>query len=143
MFNVQHVLNHSDLGVVNGRVTNPGEWEGTIMVIGADGDCGSTGLCTGMFIHPEVVMTAGHCCAAGAIKAICGGKVRPGQKLAQSKAMVTNTAGANDFCLLHLDRPVRNVPIYEVATSVTPGHAIIVGYGELTMPTPSSDSCTC
>ena len=41
-----------------------------------------------MFIHPEVVMTAGHCCGTGEIKAICGGKVRPGAKLAQSKAMV-------------------------------------------------------
>jgi hypothetical protein len=88
------------------------------MVIGEDGTCESSGLCTGMFIHPEVVMTAGHCCETGAIKAICGGKIRPGVKLAQSQAMVKAISGANDFCLLHLDRAVRSVPIYEVATQV-------------------------
>ena len=46
------------------------------MVIGEDGECEGAGLCTGMFIHPEVVMTAGHCCETGATKAICSGKVR-------------------------------------------------------------------
>jgi len=85
------------------------------MVIGSNGDCEDSGLCTGMFIHPEVVMSAGHCCAAGATKAICGGKERPGVKLAESVSTFTDNAGANDFCLLHLDRPVTNVPIYEVA----------------------------
>ena len=30
---------------------------------------------------------------------------------------------------MHLDTAVRNVPIYEVATTVTTGNAIIVGYG--------------
>ena len=93
-------LNESKLGVVNGRVTTVGEWEGTIMVIGSDGSCESSGLCTGMFIHPEVVMTAGHCCGTGEIKAICGGKVRPGAKLAQSKAMVKDQSGNNDFCTI-------------------------------------------
>ena len=37
----------------------------------------------------QVVMTAGHCCAAGATKAICGGKERPGRKLAESVAMAS------------------------------------------------------
>lgn len=125
--NASRMLNRSM--VVNGRPTLPGQWEGTIMVIGSNGDCEDSGLCTGMFIHPEVVMTAGHCCAAGATKAICGGKERPGRKLAESVAMVTNNAGANDFCLLHLDVAVRDVPIYEVATAVVPQDAVIVGYG--------------
>ena len=40
------------VGIVNGRETEPGEWEGTVMVIGETGDCADTGLCTGMFIHP-------------------------------------------------------------------------------------------
>jgi secreted trypsin-like serine protease len=55
----------SDLGIVNGRPTLEGEWTGTVMVIGSNGDCEDSGLCTGMFIHPEIVMSAGHCCAAG------------------------------------------------------------------------------
>ena len=42
---------YPDVGIVNGRVTNSGEWEGTVMVIGSNGDCEDSGLCTGMFIH--------------------------------------------------------------------------------------------
>jgi hypothetical protein len=42
---------YPDLGIVNGRVTLSGEWEGTVMVIGSNGDCEDSGLCTGMFIH--------------------------------------------------------------------------------------------
>lgn len=52
------------------------------------------------------------------------------------------TAGSNDFCLLHLDRPVRDVPIYEVATSVTAGDAIIVGYGVSTPGFPQEGAGT-
>jgi hypothetical protein len=40
-----------NLGIVNGRVTSEGEWEGTVMVIGSNGDCDDSGLCTGAFIH--------------------------------------------------------------------------------------------
>ena len=79
-------------------------------------------------------MTAGHCCAAGATKAICGGKERPGIKLAESVAMFTNNAGQNDFCLLHLDQPVTNLPIYEVAVPddvFAREDAIIVGCASL------------
>ena len=117
---------------MNGRTTLAGEWEGTVMVIGSTGDCDDEGLCTGMFIHPEVVMTAGHCCAVGATKAICGGNVRPGVKLAESVETFTNNAGANDFCLLHLNAPVTSVPIYQVAVPSEVGpneESIIVGYG--------------
>ena len=42
---------YPDLGIVNGRVTESNEWEGTVMVIGSNGECDETGLCTGMFIH--------------------------------------------------------------------------------------------
>lgn len=130
--------------VINGRPTNPGEWEGTVMVIGADGDCSDSGLCTGMFIHPEVVMTAGHCCGNRETKAICGGKLRPGVKLAESKNMVAANAGTNDFCLLHMDRPVHDVPIYEVATEQDVGvkDAIIVGYGVFNSGFPQEGSGT-
>mmetsp|Transcript_9048 Transcript_9048/g.10236 ORF Transcript_9048/g.10236 Transcript_9048/m.10236 type:complete len:286 (+) Transcript_9048:28-885(+) len=124
------------LGIVHGRDTKEGEWEGTIMVIGSTGSCDDTGLCTGMFIHPQVVMSAGHCCRAGHVKAICGGKERPGKKLAQSKFTFTNNAGANDFCLLYLDAPVNNVPIYQVAENVPIGDAVIVGYGVSNAGTP-------
>lgn len=122
--------------MVNGRATNVGEWEGTVMVIVGEG-----GLCTGMFIHPEVVMTAGHCCITG-VMTISGGKQYPGNKLAQSKAFVKDESGDNDFCLLHLDTAVRNVPIYEVATSVSPGNAIIVGYGVSNSGSPQTGSGT-
>jgi len=84
-------------------------------------------------------MSAGHCCAAGATKAICGGNERPGVKLAESIATFTNNAGSNDFCLLHLDRPVTSVPIYQVATPddvEAREDAIIVGYGVANSGTP-------
>jgi hypothetical protein len=133
-----------DLGVINGRVTNPGEWEGTVMVIGANGECTDSGLCTGMLIHPSVVMTAGHCCASGATKAICGGKYRDAAtKLAQSIKMVSDNSGANDFCLLHLDTTITDIPVYEVATEVGPffpENAVIVGYGVSNSGTPQAGS---
>lgn len=75
----------------------------------------------------------------GATKAICGGNERPGIKLAESQATFTNNAGANDFCLLHLDRSVPDVPIYEVAVAsdvAAREDAIIVGYVRV----PSFDS---
>lgn len=125
-----------NLGVINGRVTKAGEWEGTVMVTGSTGACDDSGLCSGSFIHPEIVMTAGHCCETGAKKAICGGKERPGNLLAVSKDMAKATFLNNDFCLLHLDRAVTNVPIYEVASSVSVGDATIVGYGVATAGLP-------
>ncbi len=90
-------------------------------------------------------MSAGHCCAAGATKAICGGNERPGVKLAESVAMFTNNAGSNDFCLLHLDRPVTTVPIYQVAAPddvFAREEAIIVGYGVSNSGTPQLGSGT-
>ena len=46
---------------------------------------------------------AGHCCGNGATKAICGGQLRPGRKLAESIAVFTDNSGNNDFCLLVRD----------------------------------------
>lgn len=120
----------SGLGIVNGRTTLPGEWEGTVMVIGENGDCLDLGLCSGAFIHPQVVMTAGHCCQAGVVKAICGGKDRAQPKfLARSVETAVLFDRINDFCLIRLDRAVSDVPIYEVATYVERGNGLIVGYG--------------
>ena len=126
------VASAHNVGIVNGRTTEAGEWEGTVMVVGSTGDCDDAGLCTGMFIHPEVVMSAGHCCASGDVKAICGGKERPGVKLAQSVDTFADNFGFNDFCLIHLDRAVTTVPIYQVAVPddvFAREDAIIVGYG--------------
>jgi len=132
----------AQMGIINGRETAPGEWEGTIMVVGSNGQCSSAGLCTGMFIHPQIVMSAGHCCAANARKAICGGKNRPGTLLATSTALRTLRAGNNDFCLIRLDRAVTSVPIYEVSTAVAASDAIIVGYGVVNSGSPQRGAGT-
>jgi hypothetical protein len=53
--------------------------------------------------------------------------------------MVTATSGNNDFCLLHLDTAVNNLPIYQVHSGAVPiGNAIIVGYGVFNSGTPQT-----
>jgi hypothetical protein len=89
-------------------------------------------------------MTAGHCCATGATKAICGGKTRAtATKLAKSIKMVVDNSGSNDFCLLHLDTKVEDIPVYEVAPQLGglyPERAVIVGYGVSNSGTPQGGS---
>jgi len=129
-------------GIVNGRDCRGGEWEGVVMVVGTNGQCGSGGLCTGAWIHPEVVMTAGHCCGAGTTKAICAGLNRPGTKMGHSIAMVTHRNGNNDFCLLHIERTnSAPVTVYEVLdSSVQQWSAMIVGYGVVNSGSPQTGS---
>jgi len=134
-------LCNAQLGIVNGRTTRAGEWEGVVMVIGSNGDCGESGLCSGSLIHPRVVLSAGHCCGTGARKAVCAGKTRPGRRIGASQAMATATSGNNDFCLLYLDTAVNDLPIYEVHTGAVPiANAIIVGYGVVNSGTPQTGS---
>ena len=73
-----------------------------------------------MFIHPEVVMSAGHCCAAGATKAICGGKERPGRKLAESVA--TFTAGLLTQGVLTFSTTIQ--PPYRYYSLLKMGHPL-------------------
>jgi hypothetical protein len=128
-------VSHSPgLGIVNGRTTTQGEWEGVVMVIGGNGDCLDLGLCSGAFIHPQIVMTAGHCCEPSEKKAICGGKDRTQPtKLGEEMEKAVLFTRFNDFCLVFMDKPVNDVPIYEVATEVKSGQdGTIVGYGVYT-----------
>jgi len=138
-----NLTNNTDwFGIVNGRNCQNGEWDGVVMVVGTNGQCGTGGLCSGAWIHPEVVLTAGHCCAAGTSKAICAGLTRPGTKMGHSIAMAIHRQGNNDFCLLHIERtnsaPVR---VYEVTNSpVQQAAAMIVGYGVVNSGSPQTGS---
>ncbi|MCP4676890.1 MAG: trypsin-like serine protease [Deltaproteobacteria bacterium] len=47
-------------GIVGGEKTNHEIWKGVIAVVALNGDQ-PAGMCTGTLIHPDVVLTAGHC----------------------------------------------------------------------------------
>jgi hypothetical protein len=95
----------------------PGEWEGSIQV--ATDDCEGSSVCSGVFIHPQVVLTAGHCCGEGDVKAVCAGHTLPTRLLATANESYVDLGdlgeGGNNFCMLRLDRAVEGIPIYPIA----------------------------
>lgn len=115
------------LTVINGRVTSSGQWEGAVLLTRSTA---CSAFCSAVFISPTVLMSAAHCCVQQSMT-VCQGKNRNNLRAIATSQRVQNFgAGANDFCLVTLPRAVTNVPIYEVATNVPTGNAVIVGYGQ-------------
>ena len=66
-----------------------------------------------------MVLTAGHCCGEGDVKAVCGGHTLPTRLLATANESFVDLGdlgeGGNNFCMLRLDRAVEGIPIYPIA----------------------------
>eukprot|EP01050_Picozoa_sp_SAG11_P012320 SAG11_NODE_1363_length_5110_cov_7.005588_2_plen_131_part_00 len=99
--------NRTNVGVVNGRPVLAGEWDGVVMVVTGSCEEPAAGLCSGVFIHPEIVLTAGHCCAEGDHKAVCGGKVAPGRQLSVANQSFTDLGVESEQPQSGLDIPAK------------------------------------
>src|SRR5687768_2496959 len=56
-----------DVPVVGGTTVKPGSWPDVVAVRTVDG-----GLCTGTLLEADLVLTAGHCVAAGPVEVVIG-----------------------------------------------------------------------
>jgi len=135
-------------GIVGGEETNYESWQGVVAVY--DG----LGVCSGTLIHPEVVLTAGHCVYApqdgydyvfdpSGLEIAGGADIYNPDKLIYygTAAEVEihpswtgdiNESGVVDLALVRIDTPVDGVETYGVRQS--PGGDVgeagkIVGYG--------------
>eukprot|EP00732_Lithocolla_globosa_P006732 Lithocolla_globosa_v1_NODE_8017_length_866_cov_43.742962.p1 type:complete len:249 gc:universal NODE_8017_length_866_cov_43.742962:816-70(-) len=114
--------------VINGIPTDGEIWRGTVLVRGAGG-------CSGSFIHPNLVLSAAHCCNGSPQDGITvSGGAREGdvsfgssRRHAEGGLPVTN-----DICLIELgEAKPSTFPHYDVFTDNAPmgADAVIVGYG--------------
>lgn len=117
------------LGIVNGDPTGYTQWRGMLAVRS------SRGLCSGVAISPEVVLSAAHCCLdppglysiEGGADIMNGGAVHYG-----GVRQLANRPG-QDLCILHLEKPLpASVPYYDLIAEddVRWGEpCTLVGYG--------------
>lgn len=127
---------HSETtGIVGGELTAPGEWEGTIALLGDDR---SLIYCSGSLIGPDIMLTAGHCEESNDtfVYPIKGG---PNMEIEISESSAHEihpgyTGGWRqiDLAVYLLNSPATDIEHYGVRKSPSPlagDTGVVVGYG--------------
>lgn len=120
--------------IIGGTLAPAGKWPDTVAVLGAQGSC------TGTLIAPDVVLTAGHCVAAGMTQVI-GNSTDYNAAGGARSTIKTITAYPNwqttyDVAVIVLNTPLTGVTPRPVATSEctmttfsTKPQVVLVGFG--------------
>lgn len=104
------------VGIVNGDPTEYKQWRGMLAVR-------SSGLCSGVAISPDIVLSAEHCCRAPAGDyAIEGGadilNGAAGGVIDYGGVRQVASRPRNDLCMLHLEKSLpASVPFYDIVDS--------------------------
>lgn len=122
-----------NLGIVNGDPTGYTQWKGMLAVRS------SGGLCSGVAISPEIVLSAEHCCRAAttSYEILGGADINNGAGIdyggvRQLAIHTANGRPVGDLCMLHLEKSLpSSVPFYDVIPeNVHWGEpTTLVGYG--------------
>ena len=127
--------------VVNGSEVTNGEWGGVVALSMSMN--GGNAMCTATLIDPEVLLTAGHCVYDGReyfnievysnSNVTYGGTSISGVDEIKKHPTWTGEIEYNsiDLALIHLSRPITNLPVYGLRTTYeSVGESgMIVGYG--------------
>jgi MYXO-CTERM domain-containing protein len=119
-----------------------GQLAGTCQWPSAVGLLGDTMQCTGALVHPELVITAGHCLEGGPLHTVVLGEdihARTGQtsiaECVRHPDYLADYPTYADFMVCRLSEPLTHVPIVPIAMGceaeeLVPGVAVVIaGYG--------------